>query len=138
MIIIGEKINGAIPATAKAIAARDAEYITHMARIQTAAGVDYIDVCASVENNVELETMKWLIDIVQEVTETPIAVDSPNEQTCIAAMNYCNKPGLFNSVSMEGNKVDVVGSSGVNIGSGPIKIDGSKVDIIGAPVAINC
>jgi 5-methyltetrahydrofolate--homocysteine methyltransferase len=107
MIIIGEKINGAIPATAKAIAARDAEYIKHLARIQTAAGVDYIDVCASVENNVELETMKWLIDIVQEVTETPIAVDSPNEQTCIAAMSYCNKPGLFNSVSMEGNKVDV-------------------------------
>lgn len=107
MIIIGEKINGAIPATAKAIAARDAEYIRHLARIQTAAGVDYIDVCASVENNVELETMKWLIDIVQEVTETPIAVDSPNEQTCIAAMKYCNKPGLFNSVSMEGNKVDV-------------------------------
>lgn len=100
MIIIGEKINGAIPATAKAIAARDAEYIKRLARIQTTAGVDYIDVCASVENNVELVTMKWLIDIVQEVTDTPIAVDSPNEQTCIAAMNYCNKPGLFNSVSM--------------------------------------
>lgn len=107
MIIIGEKINGAIPGTAKAIAQRDAEFIRHLAQIQTAAGVDYIDVCASVENNVELETMKWLIDIVQEVTETPIAVDSPNEQTCIAAMAYCNKPGLFNSVSMEGDKVDV-------------------------------
>ncbi len=107
MIIIGEKINGAIPSTAKAIAAKDAEFIKNLARIQAAAGVDYIDVCASVENDVELETMKWLIDIVQEETEIPIAVDSPNEHTCVAAMKYCKRPGLFNSVSMEGNKIDV-------------------------------
>lgn len=107
MIIIGEKINGAIPSTAKAIAAKDAEFIRNLTRIQAAAGVDYIDVCASVENDVELETMKWLIDIVQSETDIPIVVDSPNEQTCVAAMKYCNKPGLFNSVSMEGNKVDV-------------------------------
>ena len=107
MIIIGEKINGAIPAAAKAIAAKDAEFIKHLARTQAAAGVNYIDVCASVENDVELETMKWLIDIVQRETDIPIAVDSPNEQTCVAAMNYCKRPGLFNSVSMEGNKVDV-------------------------------
>ncbi|MDO9494010.1 methyltetrahydrofolate cobalamin methyltransferase [Acetobacterium sp.] len=107
MIIIGEKINGAIPATAKAIAERDAEFIKNLARIQTAAGVDFIDVCASVENDVELETMKWLIDIVQEVTDTPIAVDSPNVQTCVEAMKFCKCPGLFNSVSMEGNKADV-------------------------------
>lgn len=107
MIIIGEKINGSIPSTAKAIAERDPEFIKNLARIQTAAGVDYIDVCASVENDFELETMKWLIDAVQEVTDTPIAVDSPNEQSCIAAMQFCNKPGLFNSVSMEGNKVDI-------------------------------
>lgn len=107
MIIIGEKINGAIPSTAKAITERDVEFIRNLARIQTAAGVDFIDVCASVENNVELETIKWLIDIVQEVTDTPIAVDSPNEKTCIEAMNYCNKPGLFNSVSMEGDKIDI-------------------------------
>jgi len=107
MIIIGEKINGAIPSTGKAIAERDAEFIRNLARIQTAAGVDFIDVCASVENNIELETMKWLIDIVQKVTDTPIAVDSPNEKTCIAAMNYCNKSGLFNSVSMEGDKIDI-------------------------------
>ncbi len=59
MIIIGEKINGAIPSTAKAIAKKDAEFIKNLVRIQTAAGVDFIDVCASVENNIELETMKW-------------------------------------------------------------------------------
>ena len=105
MIIIGEKINGAIPSTAKAIAAKDGELLKS-GKIQTEAGVDYIDVCASVDDDIELETMKWLIDLVQEVTDTPIAVDSPNVYTCIESMKYCNKPGLFNSVSLEGDKID--------------------------------
>ena len=86
MIIIGEKINGAIPSTAKAIAAKDGEFIKNLAKIQAEAGVDYIDVCASVDDDIELETMKWLIDLVQEVTDLPIAVDSPNVYTCIESM----------------------------------------------------
>lgn len=108
MIIIGEKINGSIPSVAKAIKERDEDHIKNLAIAQTQAGVDYIDVCASVEDEIEVETMKWLIDLVQEVSATPIAVDSPNEQTCLEAMKFCKKAGLFNSVSMEGNKVNTV------------------------------
>ena len=43
MIIIGEKINGSIPAVAKAIAERDAEFIKDRARKQAAANATYID-----------------------------------------------------------------------------------------------
>jgi 5-methyltetrahydrofolate--homocysteine methyltransferase len=107
MIIIGEKINGAIPSTAKAIAEKDAEFIKSLAIRQAEAGANFIDVCASVDDDIELETMKWLIDIVQDATDVPIAVDSPNVYTCIESMKYCKKPGLFNSVSLEGGKVDV-------------------------------
>jgi 5-methyltetrahydrofolate--homocysteine methyltransferase len=107
LIIIGEKINGAIPATAKAIVVKDAAFIKDLAIKQTEAGADYIDVCASVDDEIELETMKWLIDIVQDATDVPIAVDSPNVITCIEAMKFCNKPGLFNSVSLEGDKIDL-------------------------------
>ena len=107
MIIIGEKINGAIPSTGKAIAEKDVEFIRNLAIKQAEAGADFIDVCASVDDDIELETMKWLIDIVQDATDVPIAVDSPNVYTCIESMKYCNKPGLFNSVSLEGDKVDV-------------------------------
>ena len=77
MIIIGEKVNGSIPSVGKAIAAKDEDFIKNLAIAQSEAGVDYIDVCASVEEG-ELETMEWLINLVQEVTDTPIAVDSPS------------------------------------------------------------
>ena len=108
MIIIGEKINGTIPSVAKAIAEKDADFIRNLAKAQSEAGAAFIDVCASVENSLELETIKWLIDLVQEVTDTPISIDSPNVGICADAMKFCNKPGLINSVSMEGDKVDVI------------------------------
>lgn len=107
MIIIGEKINGAIPSVAKAIAQRDASWIRQLAQLQTEAGADFIDVCASVKNE-EVETLHWLIDLVQEVTDTPICIDSPNPASCVAAMEFCKRPGLINSVSMEGKKPEII------------------------------
>lgn len=108
MIIIGEKINGSIPSVAKAIAEKDEEAIKNLAIRQTEANATYIDVCASVEDEIEVETMKWLIDLVQSVTETPIAIDSPNAKVCAECIKFCNKPGLINSVSGEGTKIEDV------------------------------
>ncbi|WP_368292332.1 methyltetrahydrofolate cobalamin methyltransferase [Dehalobacter sp. TBBPA1] len=108
MIIIGEKINGAIPSVAKAITEKNADFIRNLAKIQTDAGADFIDVCASTDTSIEIETLKWLIDLVQEVTDTPICIDSPNAQAIVAAIPFCKKPGLINSVSGEGDKIDVI------------------------------
>jgi Methionine synthase I, cobalamin-binding domain len=108
LIIIGEKINGAIPSVAKAIAEKDADLIKNLAKAQSEAGADFIDVCASVDVGIELETIKWLIDLVQEVTDTPIAIDSPNARICAEAIKFCQRPGLINSVSLEGDKIEVV------------------------------
>ncbi len=108
MIFIGEKINGSIPSVAEAIAKRDADFIRERAKMQTEAGATFIDVCASVADDVELETLEWLIGLVQEATDLPICIDSPNANSCVAAMKFCKKPGMINSVSGEGDKCDVV------------------------------
>ena len=108
MIIIGEKLNGSIPSVAKAIAEKDAGLIRERARMQTEAGATFLDVCASVEEAVEVETLKWMIDLVQEVTDTPICVDSPSARSCVAAIPFCKRPGLINSVSLEGDKIDTI------------------------------
>ncbi len=108
MIIIGEKINGAIPSVARAIAEKDADFIRNLAKVQSDAGADFIDVCASVETGLELKTLKWLIDLVQEVTDTPICIDSPHARSCAEAIQFCKRPGLINSVSGEGDKIDII------------------------------
>ena len=106
MIIIAEKLNGSIPSCGKAIAARDIDYIKDLAKRQADAGSDFIDCCASVKEN-ELETLKWMIDGIQSVTDCPVSVDSPDVRVIINAMQYCKRPGLFNSVSDEGGKLDL-------------------------------
>lgn len=107
MIVIGEKINGSIPSVAKAIAERDGAWIRDLAKAQAEAGADFIDVCASVKDH-EDDVLHWLIDLVQDATEIPVCIDSPDPAVCTAAMRYCEKPGLINSVSMEGCKADII------------------------------
>ncbi len=116
MIIIGEKINGSIPSAGRAIAAHDVEAIKNLAIKQTNALryiIDededgaYLDCCASV-NVGELETLKWMLEAIQEVSDCKICVDSPDAQVCVDALQYVKTPGLLNSVSLEGNKIDVV------------------------------
>lgn len=108
MIIIGEKINGSIPVVAEAIAKRDAEFIKHRAKIQADARATYIDCCASVPEDQEAETLRWMIDCIQEAVDTPICVDSPSAAVLKEVFPYCKKPGLINSVSGEGNKMDIL------------------------------
>lgn len=108
MIIIGEKINGFIPATMKAIEAHDDEYIKKLARDQSEYGAAYIDVCPGVAPEIERDTMKWLIDLVQEVTDVPLSIDSPDPRVIVDTMPLAKRPGLFNSASMEKDKCDVL------------------------------
>ena len=107
MIIIGEKINGSIPAVAEAIAKRDGEFIKERARVQAEAGADYIDCCASVKDN-EAETLRWMIDCIQEVTDLPISIDSPSADVLAEVYTHCKRPGIFNSVSGEGDKIEKI------------------------------
>ncbi|WP_286947330.1 methyltetrahydrofolate cobalamin methyltransferase [Acetobacterium sp. UBA5834] len=108
MIIIGEKINGTIPSVKAAIEKKDADYIAALAVKQTEAGATYIDVCASTAPEFEIETLKWLMDIVQNATDTPLCLDSPNPRVIEAVFKYANKPGLINSISEEGDKCEVL------------------------------
>jgi 5-methyltetrahydrofolate--homocysteine methyltransferase len=106
MMIIGEKINGAIPATGKAIADRNEHYIRDLAERQAEAGADYLDVCAGTTPELEYDALVWLLDVIQSSVETPICIDSPNPEMLLEILPRIQKPGIINSVSDEGNKCD--------------------------------
>ena len=111
MIIIAEKINGSIPSVAKFIAERNEEAIKDLAirqAEQIGENKGFIDVCSSVAPEVEFDTMRWMLDLVQGVTDMPISVDSPNAECLLELLPYVKKPGLVNSVSGEGNKIDLI------------------------------
>lgn len=110
MIVIGEKINGAIPSIKKAIAERDAELIRQRAIAQAEAGAHFIDCAPSTAPELEYDAMVWLIEQIQAVTDVPICIDSPNAKLLarILEEGHVKKPGMVNSVNEEGDKCETL------------------------------
>ena len=108
MIIIGEKINGAIPKTAAAIEARDGAYIRELAVAQEEAGADYLDVCAGTAPDKEEEALRWLLGVVQGASDLPVCLDSPDPRMIVRVMGAVEHPGILNSISAEGEKCAVL------------------------------
>ena len=108
MIIIGEKINGFIPSTLKAIESRDEAAIRDLALRQTEFGAAYLDVCAGTEAAVEREAMKWLIEVIQDTVDTPLCIDSSDIQVIIEMIPLAKRPGLINSISGEPGKYEAL------------------------------
>lgn len=110
MIIIGEKINGVIPSIRQAIADRDEELIRKRTLAQAAAGADFLDCAPSTATEIEYETMVWLIDLMQEASDVPLCIDSPDASLLerILKEGRVKKPGMVNSVNEEGTKCETI------------------------------
>ena len=110
MIIIGEKINGAIPSVRDAIAARDEELIRQRAVAQAQAGADFIDCAPSTAPELEYDAMAWLIGVIEQATDKPICIDSPNAALLARVLDegLVRRPGMVNSVNEEGTKCETI------------------------------
>ena len=101
MIIIGELINASRKPIKAAIEAQDAEAIQNVAREQAEAGADYIDVNAGIFVGKEPEYLKWLVETVQQATDKPCAIDSPDPGAIEAALSVHKGTPMINSISLE-------------------------------------
>ena len=110
MIIIGEKINGAIPSVKQAIADRNEELIVQRTIAQANAGAHFLDCAPSTATDIEYETMVWLINLMQGAVDVPLCIDSPNAALLaqILEEGHVNKPGMVNSVNEEGDKCETI------------------------------
>jgi len=109
MIVIGELINGTRKSIAQAIDKKDREFIKKIAQRQVAAGANYIDLNAGTGKGQEKEIsdMEWLVDIVNELGEVPVCLDSSDP----AVMKKCldrirSKDRMINSINGEKNRIE--------------------------------
>lgn len=106
MIIIGELINASRKAIRTAIEAQDASAIQKVAKDQDEAGADYIDVNAGIFVGQEPEYLKWLVETVQQVTDKPCAIDSPDPNAIEAALAVHKGIPMINSISLEKDRYE--------------------------------
>ena len=111
MIIIGEKLNGAIKSVAEAIKNRDDEFVRNLATKQLDSRADYLDICSGVPDQ-DAEVLKWMIELIQkDHPDVRFSLDSPNPDSILASVPLCKNPGIINSISLEGNKADKIFSA---------------------------
>ncbi|MCG8402955.1 MAG: dihydropteroate synthase [Firmicutes bacterium] len=98
MILIGEEIQILSKVVSQAIKERDPAPLQDIAKRLTEAGADYIDLNIGPAKK-EPDVMPWLVEVVQEVTDLPLALDTLNPVAMEKGLAVCKKRPLLNSAS---------------------------------------
>ena len=101
MFIIGEKINTSRKKVGKAVKDKDKDFIQSLAKKQKEAGADMIDVNCGTLLAEEGESLAWLVETVQEVTDSPLCIDSPNPEAIRNAFKVHQGQPMLNSITAE-------------------------------------
>ncbi|MGA8573920.1 MAG: dihydropteroate synthase [Desulfobaccales bacterium] len=101
MLIVGERINSSRPEIAEAIASRDRGFIQGEAKAQAEAGAHYIDVNAGAFFEKEVEYLKWTMEVVQEVCDLPLCLDSPDAKVIREVLPWARITPMVNSITLE-------------------------------------
>lgn len=99
MLVIGELINCTRKKVGAATAARDADTIKEVVLKQVAAGAHMLDVNGGLPGQ-EVEALKWLVGVVQEVSDLPLCLDSPDPVALAAALPLCTRTPMISSIEI--------------------------------------
>lgn len=98
MKTIGENLNVINRQIGRAFKDKDPGPIREMAEKITAAEVDFIDINLGPARKGGEELMTWVVETVQEVTETPLCLDTSNIEAMHAGLKVCKHKAIMNSI----------------------------------------
>jgi cobalamin-dependent methionine synthase I len=78
-----------------------------MAKAESEAGVDYLDLNIGPARKSGDELMSWLVKTVQEASDLPLSLDTSNYAATEAGLKLCKKRALVNSVSLQPERLEV-------------------------------
>ena len=108
MEIIGERINGMFKDIREAIISGNKKPVQDWAIKQTEKGAYWLDINTGPSAEDAMAAMKWLIETVQEVVDTPLALDSTNYDIIEEGLKLCKRPALINSCHADRYKIERV------------------------------
>lgn len=108
MFIIGELINGMYKDIGKAIQNKDKTVIQEKAIMQIKAGADALDVNCGPASKDPVNDIQWLINVIQEVTDSPLAIDSSRHQVIEAGLKVLKNKAIINSTTADDDKLGII------------------------------
>ncbi|HUT67183.1 MAG TPA: dihydropteroate synthase [Dehalococcoidales bacterium] len=106
MILIGENLNVISQTLGPALRERNAGPIEEMARAETRANIDLIDLNIGPARKGGDELMSWVVNTVQAVTDKMLSQDTTNLDAMEAGLKVRKGPVLINSVSLQTSRID--------------------------------
>ena len=106
MILIGENLNVISQTLGPALKERNAAPIQEMAKAETAAGIDLIDLNIGPARKGGDELMAWVVATVQSVTDKMLSLDTTNMDAMEAGLKARKGKVLINSVSLQSSRID--------------------------------
>jgi 5-methyltetrahydrofolate--homocysteine methyltransferase len=108
MLIIGERINTSRKKIAEAVEKKDAKFIQAEAVKQVESGAGMLDLNVGTRINTEAEDMEWLVKTVQEATDAPLCLDSPNPKALEVGLKLSKGKSLVNSITAEKERTGTI------------------------------
>ena len=108
MFIIGELINGMYVYIGKAIKDKDKAVIQKYALDQVKAGADALDVNCGPASKDQVSDIKWLVEVIQEVTDKPLALDSSKPKVIESGLKAARNKVIINSTTADQEKLDIL------------------------------
>lgn len=105
MLIVGELINGMYKNVRKAIQTKDKSIIQKLARDQIANGAGFLDINTGPASANPKEDMKWLIEAVEEATDTGLSLDSTKPDVIEEGLKLCKSQAMINSSDASDEKL---------------------------------
>ena len=106
MILIGEHINIMSQTIGPALKERNPKPIQELAKAEVEAGVDYLDLNIGPARKAGDELMAWVVNVVQEVTNLPLSLDTTNLVAMEAGLKTAKSKPLINSVSLQPDRLE--------------------------------
>lgn len=108
MFIIGELINGMYKNIGKAIKEKNKTVIQECAWEQIKCGADALDVNCGPASGKPIDDIQWLVEIIQEVTDKPLALDSSKPQVIESGLKVAKFKAIINSTTADAEKLAIL------------------------------
>ena len=109
MKLIGENLNIMSIKYGAALKTREAKPLQELAVQQAKAGMDYIDLNIGPAGKTGVELMTWLIPVIEEVVDIPLALDTSNVKAIEAGLKACKKcRPLINSIMVRPERMEAL------------------------------
>ena len=123
---LGESIHIISQEVRNAVENRDKAFIQDLAKRQVAKGATYLDLNIGPQKKAGAEVMPWMVETVQEITDTPLSLDTTNPVAMEAGLKVCKKTPLINSTDSTPERLNALMPLAAKYNSGIISLTLAK------------